>query len=285
VVAVETPIGVVYGDSLELLGYDGTVEAIAGQSARATLCWRALTPMAANNTLFLEVVGADGQGYGRLRTFPGHGNYPTSQWTLNTEFCERYEVPVAAGIPAPALAHLRVSWLVGTTNQPLPVRLLSGAAQADNAYLLEFKVSGQTGYMPLIAHPTDYQLGEQIRLTGFDVTQNGRQVRVVLRWEALQDVTGNYVVFAHLRDTPSHAYAQGDGLPVQGGYPTRLWKKGEVMLDTHFMTLPAGHATPPLALYVGMTDVQTQRRLPVLDASGHELSSDEIILAQGLVFP
>jgi 4-amino-4-deoxy-L-arabinose transferase-like glycosyltransferase len=285
VVTVETPIGVVYGDSLELLGYDGAVRATAGQSARATLCWGAVAPMAANHTLFLEVVGADGQGYGRLRTFPGHGNYPTSQWALNTEFCEPYEVPIAVGIPAPALAHLRVSWLVGTTNQPLPMRLSSGATQADSAYLLEFKVSGQPGYVPPIAHLADYRLGEQIRLTGFDVTQNGRQVRVTLRWEALQDVMGNYEVFAHLRDTPNHAYAQGDGLPVQGAYPTPLWKKGEVILDTHVMTLPAGHTTPPLALYVGMTDAQAQRRLPVFGASGHELSSDEIILAQGLVFP
>jgi hypothetical protein len=284
-VQVDTPIAVVYGDSLELLGYDGAVEGIAGESVRATLCWRAVAPISANQTLFLEVVGADGQGYGRLRTFPGHGNYPTSQWALNTAFCERYEVPITAGIPAPALAHLRVSWLDGTTNQPLPMRLSSGAAQTDSAYLLEFKVSEQPGYMPPIAHPTDYRLGEQIRLTGFEVTQAGRQVRLTLRWEALQDVTGDYVVFAHLRDTPNHAYAQGDGQPVQGAYPTRLWQKGEVILDTHVMTLPADQATPPLAIYVGMVDTQAARRLPVFDANGHELGSDEIILAQGLVFP
>jgi len=284
-VAVDTPIEVVYGDSLELLGYNGAVVATAGQAVRATLCWRAVTPSADNQTLFLEVVGADGQGYGRLRTYPGHGNYPTSQWTPSTEFCEHYTVPITAGIPAPALAHLRVSWLAAGTNQPLPMRLASGAAQSDSAYLLEFKVSEPAGYAPPIAYATDNRLGEQIRLTGFDVTQDGRQVAVTLRWEALEDVSGDYVVFVHLRDTPSHAYAQGDGLPVQGAYPSRLWKKGEVILDTHVLTLPAGPTTPPLALYVGMVDTQAQRRLPAFDASGHEWGSDEIVLAKGLIFP
>jgi hypothetical protein len=284
-VQVDTPIAVVYGNSLELLGYNGAVQATAGQSVQTELCWRAMAPVSLNHTLFLEVVGADGQGYGRLRTYPGHGNYPTSQWTLNTAFCERYRVLITADIPAPALAHLRVSWLTAVTDQPLPLRLSAGTPLADAAYLLEFKVAAQPGYAPPIARPADYRLGTQIQLTGFDLTQAGRQVRVILRWQALQDVSGDYVVFAHLRDTPNHAYAQGDGLPRQGAYPTRLWKKGEVILDTHVITLPDGPSTPPLALYVGMANAQAAERLPAFDASSQELDSDEIVLAQGLVFP
>jgi hypothetical protein len=93
------------------------------------------------------------------------------------------------------------------------------------------------------------------------------------------------VVFTHLRDRPDHAYTQGDGLPMQGAYPTRLWKKGEVVLDSHLLNLPPGGPTPPLALVVGMVDAVTQKRLKVFDANGREVTNDEILLAQGLTFP
>lgn len=282
--SIDTPVGAVFGGSLELLGYQGSVAATAGQSAQATLCWRALAPIAANQTLFLEVVGADGQGYGRLRTYPGHGNYPTSQWTPDTEFCEHYQVPIASAIPAPALAHLRVSWLAGDTNEALPVRLASGAAPKDRAFQLEFKVAGLPGGPPLSAHPANDRIGEQIQLTGYDLAQVGRQVRVTLRWQVLEDVTLDAVVFVHLRDTPSHALAQGDGAPVQGAYPTRLWQKGEIILDTHVLNLPKTPSATPLALYVGMVDTQTSKRLPAFQANGQELLNDEILLAEGLVF-
>ena len=284
-VTIDTPVGAVFGGSLELLGYQGSVPATAGESAQPTLCWRALAPIPANETLFLEVVGADEQGYGRLKTYPGHGNYPTSEWAPSTEFCERYTVPIAAEIPAPGLAHLRVAWLAGDSTDALPVRLASGAAPSDRAFQLEFKVAGRPGGPPPSAHPAADRFGDQIQLTGYDVVQNGRQVRLTLRWQALQDVTEDAVVFVHLRDTPSHAYAQGDGVPVLGAYPTRLWKKGEIILDRHLLNLPKTPSASPLALYVGMVSTQNAKRLPAFDAKGQELLNDEILLAQGLVFP
>ena len=55
-VRVDTPIGAIYDNSLVLLGYDGPLQGTAGQSVRATLCWRAAAPISADQTLFLEVV-------------------------------------------------------------------------------------------------------------------------------------------------------------------------------------------------------------------------------------
>jgi len=284
-VTVDTPAGAIFDDRLELLGYQGSVQATAGQSAQATLCWRALAPMTNNQTLYLEVVGADGQGYGRLQTYPGRGNYPTSQWTPNTAFCERYEVPLGSEIPAPALAHLQVVWLAAGSGRALPVRLETGGPQKDPVYTIEFKVAPRAGYPPPSGHPVTYQFGDEIELTGYDLSQVGRQVRVALRWQALDDVATEAVVFVHLRDTPAHAWTQGDGAPVSGGYPTRLWRTGEIILDPHLLNLPGQAGSPPLALYVGMVNIQTGKRLPVFDANGVEVKNDEVLLAQGLSFP
>jgi hypothetical protein len=200
-------------------------------------------------------------------------------------FCERYEVAIGGEIPAPALAHLRISWLAGETDNALPARLGSGAPLTDRAYVLEFKVAGRPGNPLPSTHRADYRFGQQIQLTGFDLSHDGRQVRVTLRWQALQDVSGEAVVFVHLRDTPDHALAQGDGVPVQGAYPTRLWKRGEIILDTHRLTLPEGTGAPPLALVVGMVSTADGGRLPVFDANGREQADDEVVLETGLVFP
>jgi 4-amino-4-deoxy-L-arabinose transferase-like glycosyltransferase len=285
---LNTTVAVFFDDSLELLAYSGPTEPIPGGALKVTLCWQAVAHLPADYTLLLEVVGADGQGYGRLRTYPGRGNYPTTQWALNTPFCEEYTVPVTAQIPAPALANLRLAWLHGLFGPPLAVRQSSGQLQGDPAYGIQFKVGGRPGYIPPIAQPVDYRFGAQIRLTGYAVTSAGSSVGVTLRWQVLQDVRSNYVVFVHLRDSPSHAFAQGDGLPRQGAYPTGLWRLGENLLDEHRIglpALPATGSTPPLALYVGLYDLQTNIRLPAFDANNSELRNDEVILASGLVFP
>src|SRR5262249_50717726 len=123
---LDSPVVAFFGDNLELLGYNGEVAGVAGQPMHFSLCWQALAPLPANDTLYPEVVGADGQGYGSYHGFPGHGNYATAEWLPNAPFCERYAVPIGANIPAPARAQLRVSWQVGTTAQALPLRLSNG---------------------------------------------------------------------------------------------------------------------------------------------------------------
>ena len=105
-----------------------------------------------------------------------------------------------------------------------------------------------------------------------------------LRWEALRDQDTNYTVFVHLRDTVDHAYAQGDNEPRGGWYPTALWRKGEVVIDSHLIPLPPG-PTPPLSLYIGVTQSDTLQRIPAFDSSGSELPDDEALLEQNLLFP
>jgi hypothetical protein len=194
-------------------------------------------------------------------------------------------VPVSGDIPAPALAYLRVAWLASPGGGELPMRLGDGPPAADSAAKLEVRLAAAPGAVPASAHPVDFRLGQQIQLTGYDLATQGAQVRVTFRWQALAAITQDYIVFAHLRDTPSHAYAQADDQPRQGAYPTRLWQAGEIILDPHLLALPAGRPTPPLDLYVGLVDARTGQRLAAYDAQGRAVPNNEIVLATGLVFP
>ncbi len=284
---VETPQNYFYGGQIELLGYSGPGRVVAGQPLTITLCWQAIAPVAKNYTLFVEVVGADNQGYGRVLTYPGHGNYPTSNWVLSQPFCERQTLPLQADIPAPALARVRVSLLDDDTEQPLPVTDFSGQAVPVPEVNVEFKVFAASNTPPAIATPVDFHFGSAIRLTGYALALDGPQAVVTLRWEALADVSGNYVAFVHLRDTPETRYAQGDSLPRGGAYPTWLWRRGETLLDEHRLALPAVAlgAAPLLDLYVGLYDVTTLERVPAFNAAGQPMDYDEVILERGIVLP
>ncbi len=275
---IEVTLSAVFNNELELLGYQRPATIIPGTDFRLTLCWQALAPVMKNYPLALEIIGPDGQGYGRRELYPGNGNYPTSFWTMNRPFCDNYRIAARADLPAPALARLQVSLLDGGV--PLLVRVgnPSGEAAPAQAAVIPVRVQGQPpGAQP--AHEVSYRFGNGLLLKGYEVQGSTAGVVVRLWWEATTDIGEDYTVFVHLRDIPTHAYAQGDNPPRNGWYPTHLWRAGEVVLDEHILILPEG-APPPLDLYVGVVTAEGLR-LPVTDAAGDAVLNNEVILEQG----
>jgi hypothetical protein len=272
------------GESIELLGYNRPPLVRPGQTATVRLCWQAIAPVKLNATVFLEIIGPDGQGYGRLATYPGHGNYATSLWTLGVPFCDNYAVPVGADFPAPAVAQLRVALLTtaDVNGERLLVVAADGQVVAGSAVSLPLTVVPVRPPAPL-AHTVNVRFGDILALRGYSLTEvpAAHAVRVDLRWEALRDLSTDYMIFVHLRDMPDHAYAQGDSEPRAGWYPTHLWQKGETVLDEHVLRLPAG-PPPPLMLYVGVVDPLANNRLPAFDVGGQRLANDEVILDRNL---
>jgi 4-amino-4-deoxy-L-arabinose transferase-like glycosyltransferase len=283
---VEEPLSVFIGDEINLIGYQHPAPLVPGQDFQISLCWRAVAPLTRNYSVFLEIVGPDGQGYGRLETYPGSGNYATTLWAVNTPFCDRYTITAGKDLPAPAAARVTVSLLNGVHGQPLPVKNATGDPAGTTADI-PVKVQA-TAPAPLLAHPVEYRFGSGIVLSGYEIqplTQGRRGVRVSLRWEVREDVKEDYVVFVHLRDAFSTAYAQDDSQPRQDWYPTSLWRAGETILDEHSLYFSESVLPSPLDLYVGLYAPGAVVRVPVFDAQGHPLLNNEVRLAEGLSFP
>jgi hypothetical protein len=277
-----------FGEHIELLGYNRAESATAGEAARVELCWLARAPITRNYSIFLEVVGPDGQGYGRLATYPGHGNYATSLWAVNAPFCERYTIALGEAIPAPSAAAVHVAMLTGAdvNGERLPVHNSAGEMLDRVAVPIIVHPSAEP---PSPTHRVGYRFGEAINLNGYDYEfKTGPQgepgVLVRLYWEARANLLEDYTVFVHLRDNPAHAYAQSDTPPRNGWYPTSLWQAGEQVVDEHWLALPEGPA-PPLDLYVGVVRSDRPERLPAFEASGERVTNDEVALAKRLVFP
>lgn len=108
------------------------------------------------------------------------------------------------------------------------------------------------------------QLGDQIELIGWSLapdTRADRPTQLVLYWRAREPVTTDYLAFVHVvaADDSERRVTQHDSRPGLGSLPTTDWRPGEIVIDAHPLTLPAGD----WLLSVGLGDPIAQKRLMV----------------------
>ncbi len=58
---------------------------------------------------------------------------------------------------------------------------------------------------------------------------------------------------------------------------TSAWQVGEILNDTHRLTLPADLKPGTYRIIVGLYDPQTGQRLPLLDAAGKEVGNEVVV--------
>ncbi|MCW5863732.1 MAG: hypothetical protein KIT52_11560 [Anaerolineae bacterium] len=82
-----------------------------------------------------------------------------------------------------------------------------------------------------------------------------------LVWRADGEPEVAYRVFVHLVDAAGNIIAQSDAAPANWTRPATGWLAGEVIVDTHALTLPEPFPVGPLTLRVGLYDPDTNARL------------------------
>jgi hypothetical protein len=127
--------------------------------------------------------------------------------------------------------------------------------------------------------PPRANLGGQIDLlesTVHAVRLPGSTLRVDARWRAAAPMDRDYTVFVHVSDTSGRVIAQYDGQPTNATYPTSAWLPGETIVDHYTMTLPSPVPPGPLTVSLGVYDLRTLQRLPVIENG--KATGDEIVL-------
>jgi hypothetical protein len=84
----------------------------AGRGVSIALYWAASRRILTDYVLRIELIGADGQGYGLLDSIPGNGTHPTTNWTPGEVFRDVYRVPLRFDAP-PGSGHVRVGMVAG----------------------------------------------------------------------------------------------------------------------------------------------------------------------------
>jgi hypothetical protein len=93
-------------------------------------------------------------------------------------------------------------------------------------------------------------VGYDLDLPAADAVGAGQRFEVTWYWRVLGKVPSGYDVFVHI---DGHGLRlNGDHTPVGGRYPTNLWAKGDVIVDTQELTVPANYRTGEYVMYVGL---------------------------------
>lgn len=125
---------------------------------------------------------------------------------------------------------------------------------------------------PLVQYPAktgSWQFADHINLIGYSHQMLQREgnlaLGITLFWKPTATPTGDYTIFVHLVGEDGTRLAQVDYRPFDGLYPTSWWLSGDVIWETRYLDLPEEIPSQNYTLWVGMYNLETLERLPVLD--------------------
>ena len=265
-----------FGDAIRLIGYEVDRDRVLpGGEVAVTLCWEALAPVEADYVYFAHVLGPQESKVGARDTHPGLGRYPTSRWKTGDAFCDVVRVPVETWTPAPAVYDVVVGWYLyeqGQVKEHLPAFDASGAP-LELVALGKVKVRPESYAAVEVPNRLDADLGGQVTLLGYEADEleaaPGEAVDVTLYWAAQSPVPTDYTIFLHLAAPSGPPYAQADGQPQHGAYPTSFWDLGEVVRDPRTIVVPADLPPGEYPLVAGMYLLETGERLHWLSPDGN----------------
>jgi hypothetical protein len=93
------PIDATLGDQVSLTGYSLSGEPVAGDTLSVTLYWQALHPPTDDYTVFVHLLGTDGELAAQSDAPPIDGLYPTSRWEKGDRLIQRIDLHLPPSVP------------------------------------------------------------------------------------------------------------------------------------------------------------------------------------------
>jgi len=265
-----------FGNQLMVSGFDFPRDVTAGQTLIVRWYWTMLAPDTRQLTFFNHVIGDDNAKQGAIdgRAFvPGY-------WPAGTSGVSTFEVPIDPATITGAY-ELVTGVYYRDDLERLPIFDTLGREAGSQLELGPIKVHGRPAPSPVVADAQPTRFGDQIGLLGSDVvsteTPSGDKVRVTLYWSARGRPAAMYTIFVHLLDANQRVVGSGDAPPDSGQYPTSLWDNGDIITDSHDVSVDASIRPGRYTLEVGLYLPQSGLRLPVVDVGGHVLG-DRVLL-------
>jgi 4-amino-4-deoxy-L-arabinose transferase-like glycosyltransferase len=271
---VAQPLDVNFADQLLLKGYAlSTDQPEPGQEVILRLQWQATKPER-DYTVFVHVIGSDGQGLTQIDGEPLLGLYGMSTlWPRDRAVTDERRLTLPALTP-PGRYRLEVGLYDANDVGAGPLAVLDPSGNvAGHSVTLDFLHVD----VPPPAEPSrlieDGMLGDVVRLVGYDLSQAdlvtaGSTLALTLTWECLAKMEQDYTVFVHLAGADGRPLAQVDSQPLNGTYPTSFWNVGERLADPYLLTVPSDVPPGEYQLLTGMYLLATRERLPT--ASGRD---------------
>jgi hypothetical protein len=273
------------GGRVRLLGYSVIGEGFkAGDEVAITLLWQGLDRLADEYTVLLWLEGDAGLKTGERETILS-GRYPTAAWQEGEVVRDWQSFIVPSFLED---GRYRLKLQVRAQGEALG-RLLSVLPTSSDLDLgqIEVKSRERSFDLPAMDHALEAQLGESVRLLGYDLeppqARPGEGLTLTLYWQCLRTMDTSYTVFVHLLQPSADIHAQRDSLPGQGSLPTTSWVEGEVIVDPYEIPLSTDAPPGDYTIIAGLYDATTGDRLPAFDAEGNHLG-DHLSVTELQVF-
>lgn len=281
-------VHVTFDGCCELLGY----RLQAGQNAHAgdliplSLVWRVLEPVEGEYAVFVHATTADDEMVGQVDTFHGGGMYPIRQAEPGEVFADTVYVPISWQVEGPELVRFNVGVQGLNETTRLPAYSAEGQ-KLDAVFVGEVGVEPEQWPEPSTDGGIDAVFGQQIRLGGVELSATevrpGDVLTATLEWQALTQISEDFVGFVHLVGPDGEDVAQDDHLPLRGRYPTRLWQADTVLRDAYRLELPANMEPGTYRLLTGFYRPATSERLEAIAQATGERWRDDLVLLGAIV--
>jgi hypothetical protein len=269
------------------LGYDLSSDSVtAGEDLRVTLYWGAQERLQEDYSVFLHLDDLRPNYISwSLSEELSPAGIPTSSWTPGFYVSNPHVLSISGETPSGAYM-LRAGLYRADTGERLPILDSDENLVSDSIDLAMIRVRrAQPVSLEGVAKLGPLSFGERISLLGYKLgdssSRPGNYFRLLLYWDAMEEMSEEYVVFVHLVDDRGEMWAQGDGIPGNGINPTWAWVVGEVVEDEHLIPLNSDVPPGEYRLAIGLYEPDTLRRLASKDPEGAPMG-DQILLPAAL---
>lgn len=129
------------GEKIRLLGYDlPDTQLQAGGTVSLTLYWECLDSMGTDYTVFVHLLGPDGEIYGQRDTFPLEGRLPTTFWVPQETLSDPYNIDVTKDAPSGTYS-LAIGMYDLHSGERLPATSADGTSLPDDQIILPTTLS------------------------------------------------------------------------------------------------------------------------------------------------
>ena len=252
-----------------------------GETLGITFYWQGLVEMREDYYLFIHLLGRGGELVGHEDSYHGWGSYPTSLWKPGEIVADTYRLPISEDALTPSLIRVDVGLYNPTTKQGMTIFDQEGQPIGSGIVIGQLKMPPRKHQEFAIDNRLDFNLANKVALIGYKVDKAelgpGEQIHLTLYWRAGREMGADYTVFTHLIDEEGNIWGQMDSQPVEGDYPTSFWDIGEVIEDEYILAIREDAPAGAYRLEVGMYELETGLRLPVLGDDG-EVKDNRILL-------
>ena len=271
-----TPVGARFGN-LELVAVETeSVTVEEGGRVPVTLYLRASEPIEEMISLYLHALGRGFAEIGKIDTIPGAGTLPSTYMQPGVIIRDTYLLELDPEFDAPTAIRVLIgAWIPETGEVLTPVtpdgtEIGSVIVEAGVAY--PRGLEGCEGVVPEGATPGATIGGfAQLWLSEPQTTYHaGEVLPVILYWDRTGETPIDWTVFVHLVDEAGNIITQADGPPLNGDYPTSLWRRPCQIEDVHILQLPDDLPPGIYHIRVGLYDANdpAYTRAPALASDG-----------------